>query len=107
MGVLVLRVNFKKWLCRMSLSLRNCHVPCRIYEMSMSHVTMVFEPLLYPYDLLSHVKFKKHLCRPVTKSLYVSCRFMDRQQLMRAVLPQSHVNALSVCVAIPLHIYYM
>ena len=39
-------VDFKKCQCRMSLSLNTSPVPCRIEEMSMSHVTIFFEPML-------------------------------------------------------------
>ena len=54
-------VDFQKRQCRISLLLHYSHVLCRISEMFMSHVTMIFEPL-------SHVEFKKHLCRPVFMS---------------------------------------
>ena len=40
----MLCVDFKKWQCRMSLSLKTPHVPCRIKEMTMSHVTMTLIP---------------------------------------------------------------
>ena len=45
-------VEFKKWKCRMSLSLINPYVPCLIQEMAMSHVTINFPPpvvLLRPH----------------------------------------------------------
>ena len=35
-GVPMSPVNFKKWQCRMSLSLIYAHVACRIKEMTMS-----------------------------------------------------------------------
>ena len=43
MGVLMTHVDFKK--CCMSLSLIIAHVLCRIQEMPMSHVSVLFEPM--------------------------------------------------------------
>ena len=37
-------VNFKKWQCRMSLSLIHAHVACQIYKMITSHVTVFTAP---------------------------------------------------------------
>ena len=63
------RVEFKKWSCRMSLSyscpmspLRCCHVACRIQEIS-SVVSLFF--LAMSISPMSHVGFKKRLCRRV------------------------------------------
>ena len=41
-GVLMSHVDFKKCQCRMSLSLNSSPVPCRIFKMPMSHVTIFF-----------------------------------------------------------------
>ena len=40
-------VEFKKWSCPLSLSLKNSHVPCQIQEIGMPHVTMIILVLLY------------------------------------------------------------
>ena len=37
-------VEFKKWRCPTSLSLRKPYFPCRIFKMAMSHVTIGFPP---------------------------------------------------------------
>ena len=40
-------VDFKKWQCRMSLSLIFLNVTCRISEKAMSHVTTFLPLMLY------------------------------------------------------------
>ena len=40
-GVFYMCVEFKKWPCRLSMSLHYAYVPCGISEMSVSHVTII------------------------------------------------------------------
>ena len=55
-GVPMSPVDFKKWQCRMSLSLIYAHVSCGIKEMTMSHVAIYFCPM-------SHVTRPDVACR--------------------------------------------
>ena len=59
------RNNFKKWQCRMSVSLIFADVPCRILEIVMSLVVIFLEPLSHVARPVSPVEFKKWTCRRV------------------------------------------
>ena len=58
-------VDFKKYQCRMSLSLIYAHVTCRIQEIALSHATIFLKPCRMSISSLSHVEFEKWPCRPV------------------------------------------
>ena len=58
-------VHFKKWQCRMSLSLIFPNVTCQISEKAMSHVITMFSPCRMSLGLMLHVEFRKCPCRRV------------------------------------------
>ena len=65
MGSPKLIVNFEKWQCRLSLALIFLNATCRIYDITISHVTIFLAPMSHVTSAMSHVEFKKCLCRPV------------------------------------------
>ena len=58
-------VHFKKWQCCISLLLIFPNVTCRIYEMAMSNVTVIFSPCCVALCPMLYEKFKKCPGRPV------------------------------------------
>ena len=83
-------LDFKKWQCRMSLSLIFAKITCRIKERAMSHVTIFFTACHMSVSLMLHVQFQKCPCRPVD--------FRGQEPYLAA---QSRGEA-----GIGLHIYY-
>ena len=68
----ILLVEFKKWLCHMSLSyscplspLRCCHIACQILKMPYEYDYVVSLFLVMLICPMLHVDFKKWLCRRV------------------------------------------
>ena len=58
-------VDFKKCQCRLSLSLISRNVTCRIKEIAMSNVTIIFSPCRVSLSSMLHVEFKRCSCRHV------------------------------------------